>query len=80
MKKQRFTESQIMQILKQAEGGVPVSDLCREYGVSTASFYKWQIKYVGMDVALLSEMKAISEENKRLKRMYAEKARCRMNC
>ena len=70
MKKQRFTESQIMQILKQAEGGIPVADLCREYG--TASFYKWHSKYGGMDTALLSEMKAMAEENKWLKRMYAE--------
>ena len=72
MKKQRFTESQIMQILKQAEGGIPVADLCREYGMSNASFYKWRSKYGGMDVAMLSEMKAMAEENKRLKRMYAE--------
>ena len=57
MKKQRFTESQIMQILKQAEGGIPVADLCREYGMSNASFYKWRSKYGGMDVAMLSEMK-----------------------
>ena len=72
MKKQRFTENQIMQILKQAEGGIPVADLCREYGMSNASFYKWRSKYGGMDAALLSEMKAMAEENKRLKRMYAE--------
>lgn len=72
MKKQRFTESQIMQILKQAEEGVPVADLCREHGMSSASFYKWRSKYGGMDAALLSEMKALAEENKRLKRMYAE--------
>lgn len=72
MKKQRFTESQIMQILKQAEVGVSVVDLCREHGMSSASFYKWRSKYGGMDAALLSEMKAIAEENKRLKRMYAE--------
>lgn len=72
MKKQRFTESQIMQILKQAEGGVPVADLCREHEMSSTSFYKWRSKYGGMDAALLSEMKAIAEENKRLKRMYAE--------
>ena len=72
MKKHRFTESQIMEILKQAEGGVPVADLCREHGMSSASFYKWRSKYGGMDASLLSEMKAIAEENKRLKRMYAE--------
>lgn len=72
MKKHRFTESQIMQLLKQAEGGIPVADLCREHGISSASFYKWRSKYGGMDAAMLSEMKAIAEENKRLKRMYAE--------
>ena len=72
MMKQRFTESQIMQIMKQAEEGVPVADLCREHGMNSASFYKWRSKYGGMDAALLSEMKAIAEENKRLKRMYAE--------
>ncbi len=48
MKKQRFTESQIMQILKQGEEGVPVADLCREHGMSSASFYKWRSKYGGM--------------------------------
>ncbi len=72
MKEQGFTASQIMQILKQAEGGIPVADLCREYGMSNASFYKWCSKYGGMDAALLSEMKGMVEENKRLKRMYAE--------
>jgi putative transposase len=72
MKKRRFTESQLMQILKQAEGGVSVADLCREYEMSNASFYKWRSKYGGMDVAMLSEMKAMAEENKRLKWMYAE--------
>lgn len=56
MKKERFTESQIMQILKQAEGGVPVADLCREYGMSTASFYKWRSKYGGMDAAMLLQV------------------------
>jgi len=72
MKKQRFTESQIMRILKQVEGGMSVTDLCREYRTSIASFYKWRSKYGGMDVALLSEMKVMAEKNKRLKRMYAE--------
>jgi len=72
MKEQRFTENQIMQILKQAEEGIPVADLCREYGMSNASFYKWRGKYGGMDVALLSEMKAMAEENKRLKREKPE--------
>lgn len=61
-----------MQILKQGEVGVSVADLCREHGMSSTSFYKWRSKYGGMETALLSEMKAIAEENKRLKRMYAE--------
>jgi putative transposase len=72
MKTGRFRDAQIMGILKQAEGGVPVSELCREYGMSSASFYKWRAKYGGMDVSLVSQMKAMEAENKRLKRMYAE--------
>jgi len=72
MKKQRFTDSQILSILKQAEGGIPVAELCREHGMSAASFYKWRSKYGGMDASMMSEMKALAEENRRLKRMYAE--------
>lgn len=72
MKQKRFTDSQIMGILKQAEGGVPVAQLCREHGMSSASFYKWRSKYGGMDASMMSEMKALAEENRRLKRMYAE--------
>lgn len=72
MKKTRFSESQIVKILKQAESGVPVAELCREHGMSSASFYKWRSKYGGMDVSVISEMKALAEENRRLKKMYAE--------
>ena len=72
MKKARFTEAKIMEILKQAEGSVPVPELCREHGMSNASFYKWRAKYGGMDASLISRMKAMDEENKRLKKMYAE--------
>ena len=61
-------------ILKQAENGVPVSDLCREHGMSSASFYKWRSKYGGMDASLMARMKELDEENKRLKKMYAEKS------
>jgi len=61
-----------MAILKHAEGGVPVSELCREHGMSSASFYKWRAKFGGMDASLMSELKDIAEENRRLKRMYAE--------
>ncbi len=72
MKKSRFSETQIMVILKQAEGGVPVPDLCREHGMSNASFYKWRAKNGGLDASLISRMKAMDDENKRLKKMYAE--------
>jgi putative transposase len=58
--------------LKQAEGGTPVSELCREHGVSSASFYKWRAKFGGMDGSLITEMKDMAEQNRRLKRMYAE--------
>ena len=72
MKNKRYSDAQIMGILKQAESGVPVSDLCREHGMSNASFYKWRAKFGGMDASMISELKAISDENRRLKRMYAE--------
>ena len=72
MKQKRFTETQIMQILKQAESGVPVAELCREHGMSSASFYKWRSKYGGMDASMISQMKAMAHENQRLKKMYAE--------
>ena len=72
MKKSRFTEGQIMAVLRQAEGGMPVPDLCREHGISTVSFYKWRAKYGGMDASMMSQMKALEDENRRLKRMYAD--------
>ncbi len=72
MKKSKFSESEIFKILKQAESGVPVADLCREHGMSAASFYKWRSKYGGMDASMMSGMKVLQEENRRLKRMYAE--------
>ena len=72
MKKSRFTEGQIMAVLRQAEGGMPVPDLCWEHGISTASFYKWRAKYGGMDASMMSQMKALEDENRRLKRMYAD--------
>jgi putative transposase len=58
--------------LKQAEGGTPVSELCREHGMSRASFYNWRAKFGGMDASLIAEMKDMSEQNRRLKRMYGE--------
>jgi len=73
MKMTRYSEPQIPAILRQAEGGVPVSELCREHGMSNASFYKWRSKYGGMDASMISQMKALEDENQRLKKMYAEK-------
>jgi putative transposase len=72
MKNSRFSDPQIIAILKQAEDGVPVSQLCREHGMSSASFYKWRAKYGGMDSSLISEMRQLDDENKRLKRMFAD--------
>jgi putative transposase len=72
MKLSRYSEPQILAILRQAEGGVPVAELCREHGMSDASFYKWRAKYGGMDASLVSQMKAIEDENRRLKKMFAE--------
>ena len=72
MKSKRYSEAQIMAVLKQAEGGFPVSELCREHGMSTASFYKWRAKYGGMDASMISDMKSLADENRRLKRMYAD--------
>ena len=72
MKKSRFTDSQIMQILKQAEAGVSAPELCREHGMSSATFYKWRSKYGGMDASMMSRLKELEDENRRLKKMYAE--------
>lgn len=72
MKKSRFTDSQIIGVLKQAENGSPVPELCREHGISSATFYKWRSKYGGMDASLMSRVKELEEENRRLKKMYAE--------
>lgn len=72
MKKSRFTDSQIVAIVKQAEAGSPVPELCREHGISSAPFYKWRSKFGGMDASMVSRMKQLEEENRRLKKMYAE--------
>lgn len=72
MRTPRFSDSQILAILKQNEAGVSVQDLCREHGMSSASFYKWRAKFGGMDASLMKEMKELRAENVRLKKMYAE--------
>ncbi len=72
MKMTRFSEPQILAILREAEGGVPVAELCREHGMSLASFYKWRAKYGGMDASMISQMKSLEDENRRLKRMFAD--------
>ena len=72
MKKSRYSEAQIVSVLKEAESGVPVSELCRTHGMSSAAFYQWRSKYGGMDASLISEMKQLQAENARLKRMFAD--------
>lgn len=72
MKTSKFTDSQIMAILKQAEAGAPVTELCREHGMSAATFYKWRSKYGGMDASLMARLRELETENARLKKMYAE--------
>ena len=72
MKSSRFTDSQIIAILKQAEGGSPVPELCREHGFSSATFYKWRAKFGGMDTSMMARLKELEDENRRLKKMYAE--------
>ena len=72
MKISRFTDSQIMQILKLVEAGFSAPELCREHGMSSATFYKWRAKYGGMDASMVSRLKELEDENRRLKKMYAE--------
>ena len=72
MRKSRYSDSQIMAILKQNEDGITVPDLCREHGMSSAQFYKWRAKFGGMDASMMKRLKELEEENRRLKKMYAE--------
>lgn len=72
MKKSRFTEAQIVKILKEYESGKSTKDICREYGIAAPTFYSLKQKYGGMDTQQLKELKALQEENLRLKRMYAD--------
>ncbi len=72
MKKSKFSDSQIMAILKQAESGVAVPDLCREHAISTATFYKWRAKFGGADASIMSKMRELEAENARLKKLFIE--------
>jgi putative transposase len=72
MKKSRFTESQIVKILKEQEAGSKLSDICRDNGISEATFYNWKAKYGGMEARDVKRMKELEEENARLKKMYAD--------
>ena len=72
MKKSKFSESQIVNILKEAEAGVSLEELSRQHGLSKATFYKWKAKYGGMEVSALKRLKELEEENRRLKQMYAD--------
>ena len=72
MKRSRFTESQIVRILKEVEGGRMVKDVCREYGMSDATYYNWKSKYGGMEVSDVKRLKELEKENRRLKQMYAD--------
>ena len=67
-----FRDAQVMGVAKQAEGGVPFSELCREHGVNSTSFYKSRLKFGGMDTSVVPQMKAMADEYRRLKWMYAE--------
>lgn len=75
MKTSRFTDSQIIAVLKEAEAGTPVPELCRTHGISNATFYKWRSKFGGMDASLMSRMKELEDENRRLKKLYVD-AQC----
>ena len=74
MKKSRFTETPIVSILKEADAGMKVEELCRKHGISSASYYNWKKKYGGMDASEIKRLKELEEENAKRKRMYADMA------
>jgi putative transposase len=75
MRKSRFSEEQIIKILKEHQAGIPVADLCRQQGISNATFYTWRTKYGGMEVSDARKRKALEEENRKLKKLLAESMR-----
>jgi len=72
VKQRKYSEGQIVRILQEAEAGVPVVELVRKYGFSQSAFYRWRAKYGGMEASALRKLKVLEEENRRLKKMYAE--------
>jgi putative transposase len=74
MKKSRFSEQQIISILKQADAGLKVQDLCRQHGISDATYYKWKSKYGGMEASDIKRLREVEAENSKLKRMFADLA------
>ena len=72
MRKSRFSESQILSILNEADAGLPVKEVCRKHGISQPTFYNWKSKYGGMSASDLKRLKELEEENRRLKQMYAD--------
>ena len=80
MRKSRFSESLIMGILHQAENGLALTEVLREHAISSATFYKWRSKFGGMDASMNSQMKSVEDENRRLKKMFAELEPCKTSC
>ena len=74
MKAKRYTEEQIIAVLREGEAGAKITDLCRKYGISDATYYNWKAKYAGLTVSELRRLKAMEEENRRLKQIVAEQA------
>lgn len=72
MKKTKFTETQIVSILKQQEAGIPTKEICRQHGISEATFYSWKSRYGGMEASDVKRLKDLEEENSRLKKMFAD--------